>query len=213
MFETQAIFSNCKVLKMNSFSSPERIIFYIENTHSVTILIEDNRKALRKRLLKSNRLDYVGPLIETKQLESKINRLLLSFSQTINLENEVGSTCVEYPTKEFDSFHHCDEDFVYQEMRLKYNLMPFWAAKTLDEVTKLQFYDTTSLKGRLPWRYLMEGAEESNCSHPCKSTKASKLSINTLIYIKYHMTDLWSCLAKDRETCKYSKWDPIRFSS
>ena len=102
---------------MNSFSSPERIIFTIENTHSVTFTIEDNRKALRKRLLKSNKLDYVGPLIETKQQESKINRLLLSVSQTINLENEAGSTCVEYPTKEFHSFHHCDEDFVYQENR------------------------------------------------------------------------------------------------
>ena len=155
-------------------------MFTIENTHSVTFTIEDNRKALRKRLLKSNKLNYVGPLIETKQQESKINRILLSVSQTINLENEAGSTCVEYPTKDFNSFHDCNEDFVYQEMSQKYNLMPFWAAKTLDEVTKLQFYDTTSLKGFLPWRYLLEGAEESNCSHPCKSTKARQTKI-TLI--------------------------------
>ena len=178
MFETQPpIFSNCKILKMDSFSSPEKIIFYIENTHSVTILIEDNRKALRKRLLKSNRLDYVGPLIETKQQESKINRLLLSFSQTINLENEADSTCAEYPTKEFNSFHHCDEDFVYQEMRQKYNLIPFWAAKTLDEVTRLQFSESLN-GGAPPYRYLMEGAEESNCSHPCKSTKATIITLN-----------------------------------
>ena len=42
---------------------------------------------------------------------------------------------VEYPTKEFKSFHDCDEHYVYQEMKQKYNLMPFWAAKNIDEIT------------------------------------------------------------------------------
>lgn len=174
MFETENIFSNCKMLKMNSFSSPNRILFSIKNSHTVTVLIEDRKKALRKRLLKSNSLDYEGSSIETKRNVSKIDRLLLTFSQTINLENQADNVCVEYPTEKFESFYDCDEHYVYQEMRQKYNLMPFWAAKTLDEVTRLQFYNTTNLPGAMPWRYLMEGAEESNCHKPCKSTKVKK---------------------------------------
>ena len=67
MFETENIFSNCKMLKMNSFSSPNRILFSIKNSHTVTVLIEDRKKALRKRLLKSNSLDYEGSSIETKR--------------------------------------------------------------------------------------------------------------------------------------------------
>ena len=177
MFETENIFSNCRMLKMNSFSSPDRILFNIRNSHSVTVLIEDRKKALRKRLLKSNSLDYEGSVIETKRNISKIDRLLLTFSQTINLENEADNMCVEYPSEKFTSFYDCDENYVYQEMRQKYNLMPFWAAKTLDEVTRLQYYDISSLQGPVPWRYLMEGAEESNCHKPCKSTKVKNLQL------------------------------------
>ena len=174
MFEAQSIFPNCKMVKKSSIPSPEKILFKIKTSHTVSVLIEDRGKALRKRLSKSNSLDYVGSLIETKKNQSKIDRFLLSFTQTIDLEQVAGSMCMEYPTKNFKSFYDCDEDFVYQEMKQKHNLMPFWAAKTFDEVTKLDYYNTTNLPRNLPWRYLLEGAEESNCLRPCKSTKVEK---------------------------------------
>ena len=180
MFEASSIFFYCKLVNMSFLLSSNKILFKIKTSHSVTILIEDRGKALRKRLLKSNSLDYVGSVIETKKNQSKLERFLLSFTQTKDLEQEAGSMCEEYPTQKFKSFHDCDEHYVYQEMKQKYNLMPFWAAKTLDEVTRLEYYNTTNLKGRwnLPWRYLLEGAEESNCLRPCRSTKVeNKLDI------------------------------------
>ena len=136
----------------------------------VTILVEDRMKALARRLSKSNSLDYIGPPIKTGSSNPKFRQFILRIAQTIDLEEDPGSMCINYPTKAFTSFRDCDERFVYQEMKQKYNLMPFWAAKSLDEVTKLVHYNKENLTIP-PWRYLLEGARESNCQLPCKSTK------------------------------------------
>ena len=172
-FETIPIFPNCKTLMINYSSPPDRIVLNLKYNPmvEVSVLIEDRMKALRRRLSKSNSLDYFGPPIETKRLNPKIYRFILSVAQTMELEEDPGSMCVNYPTKTFPSFHDCDESFVYQEMRQKYNLMPFWAAKSLDEVTQLKYYNSETLTTNLPWRFLLEGAQESNCLRPCKSTK------------------------------------------
>lgn len=160
---------------INYSSPPDRIMLALKNSRmfEVTVLIEDRTKALRRRLSKSNSLDYFGPPMETKRLSPKIDRFVLSVAQTIELEEDPGSMCINYPTKTFASFHDCDESFVYQEMRQKYNLMPFWAAKSLDEVTKLKYFNTENMTTTLPWRFLLEGAQESNCLRPCKSTKVN----------------------------------------
>ena len=177
-------------------------------------------KTLRKRISKSNSLDYVGSVISTMKLKPNIDRFILSFKQTIDLESEAGSMCVDYPTNIFKSFHDCDEDYVYQEMKQKYNLMPFWASKTLDEVTRLKYYNTTNWKGALPWRYLLEGAEESNCLRPCRSTKVEKLyrtmqckdNLDTKLFP--YSTDFWIRLDEYRETFKLAVLDySNRFST
>ena len=179
--ETPLIFPRCKTLKINYSSPPDRIFLHFKNNQmfdDVTVLIEDRMKALRRRLSKSNSLDYIGPPIKTRRLSPKIDRFILSFAQTIDLEEDPGSMCTDYPTKTFASFHDCDENFVYQEMRQKYNLMPFWAAKSLNEVTKLKYVNTDIYDSTLPWRFLLEGAQESNCLRPCKSTM-----VKTIIFI------------------------------
>ena len=185
MFETHAqlIYPNCKTLRINYSSSPERILLNIDNIQAfgVSILVEDRMKALRRRLSKSNSLDYIGPPIESKRRIPKFYRFILRIAQTIDLEEDPGSICTNYPTKTFASYRDCDERFVYQEMK-KYNLMPFWAAKSLNEVTKLVHYNKENLTAP-PWRYLLEGSQESNCQLPCKSTKVNACSFSNKIYI------------------------------
>ena len=178
--ETHLIFPTCKTLRINYSSPPDRIFLHFKNSHmfdDVTVVIEDRMKALRRRLSKSNSLDYLGPPIKTRRLSPNIDRFILSFAQSIDLEEDPGSMCADYPTKTFASFHDCDENFVYQEMRQKYNLMPFWAAKSLSEVTKLEYVNTENYDSTLPWRFLLEGAQESNCLRPCKSTKVNTIFI------------------------------------
>ena len=66
----------------------------------------------------------------------EIKRFYLSISQTRNLEMDPGKSCKNYPTEKFSSYQDCDESFVYNLMKNKYKIMPFWAARKLDEVTE-----------------------------------------------------------------------------
>ena len=95
--------------------------------------IEDRRKALAKRKLRSSSLAYEGSPISLKELKPIYNKYFATISQQRALEPY--SDCKNYPTNGFKNYRECDEDFVYKEMKNNYKFMPFWAAKTLDEVT------------------------------------------------------------------------------
>ena len=104
----------------------------------VLVRIEDQKKTLRKRGLRSQINDYDGIPIEIDDLSSGITKkFFLTFSQRINLDTEEGIDCINYPGEEFQSYQDCDEDFVYNKMKNEFKIMPFWAAKSLDEVTNL----------------------------------------------------------------------------
>ena len=103
---------------------------------SLSLGIEDRQRALTKRSLRSASVAYESPLIELNDiLPPRIQKYFLTMSQTIELESS--GECKNYPTSGYLNYRECDEDFVYNEMKNKYKFMPFWAAKTLSEVTKL----------------------------------------------------------------------------
>ena len=80
--------------------------------------------------------DYDGIPLKIENLNSGMfYRFSLAFFETFNLKSDSGKNCEDYPTETFSSYRDCDMDFVYNEMRSQYKFMPFWAAKTLDEVT------------------------------------------------------------------------------
>ena len=87
-----------------------------------------------KRTLRSTSLAYEGSPIRLELDEEKYKKYFLTISQQRDLESY--SECKNYPTNSFENYRKCDEDFVYTAMK-KYNFMPFWAAKTLDEVTPI----------------------------------------------------------------------------
>ena len=112
------------------------LIFNRVKNLAVTVKIEDRRKSLLKRSLNLNIFDYEGIPLQIADLRTGIFLdLSLTVSNTIDLESDTGIECTNYPSNEFTSYRECDESFVYNEMKNSYNLMPFWAAKTLDEVT------------------------------------------------------------------------------
>ena len=138
--------------------------FALENL-GVAIQIEDRGTSLLKRRLRSQRHDYVGPIVEIESLSRVVQRRFhLKISQTINLEIDSGIRCRNYPNKDFLSYRKCDENFVYKKMKTTYKVMPFWAAKTFGEVTNR----TEFVKD---YNYLFTGLEESDCPKPCKSTQ------------------------------------------
>ena len=82
---------------------------------------------------------YKGSSIEINELTIPKDVLfLITISQTIHLESESGLKCKNYPSDLFKSYQECDEAFVYNEMKNRYKIMPFWAAQSLDEVTNIR---------------------------------------------------------------------------
>ena len=112
-------------------------LFFKENKNRIMLTIHDKERVLIKRGLKAEIDSYDGEHMEL-DLENPMNRkYFISMKQNIHLEMESGINCKNYPSGDFSSYRDCDEDFVYNEMKIKHNLMPFWAAQNLDEVTKL----------------------------------------------------------------------------
>ena len=60
-------------------------------------------------------------------------------TQDIHVAADTSKNCVNYPTSKFKSYTHCDEEFVYNMFQNEIGLMPFWVAKSMDEVTQLKY--------------------------------------------------------------------------
>ena len=98
--------------------------------------IEDKEKSLQKRSLRSQTLEYDGSRIEIDDLSSGMyKRLFLKLELTLNLDSDSGINCKNYPYDNFLSFRECDENYVYKKVLKNYKIMPFWAAKTLSDVS------------------------------------------------------------------------------
>ena len=136
-------FPACQTIDLNDyFDFNKNVPIYIKfNLNKIPNLgvqlkVDDKKKHLIRRTLESNMFDYDGIPLKIKNLNSGMfYRFSLDFFETFNLKSDSGKNCEDYPTKTFSSYKDCDMDFVYNKMRNQYKLMPFWAAKTLDEVT------------------------------------------------------------------------------
>ena len=117
---------------------PSYIDIYLNNITNLAAVIklEDRRKSLSNRPVLSNE----GFALQIEDLTSgKHYDYSLTIFEKIDLEagqgNEKG--CRNYPTETFLNYSDCDMDFVYNKMKDEYKIMPFWAAKTLNDITNL----------------------------------------------------------------------------
>ena len=121
-------------------NTPEILIFSfmkIKNV-GVSLKIVDQQKGLN-RVLRSQSADFDSETMGMEDLaETMIKRYFITFSITRNLETHSGISCKKYPSGSFSSYKDCDEKYVYDVMKNKYGIMPFWAASRLSEVTNLK---------------------------------------------------------------------------
>ena len=66
----------------------------------------------------------------------------VKLSQTIYSERDKSKPCVNYPTEKYVSYEDCDRRTVYQNVLDKFNLVPFWSARSLDEVSMTRYLIT-----------------------------------------------------------------------
>lgn len=116
------------------------IYFNKLNNLGVSLTIEDREKSLKKRSLRSQTQEYDGSRIDIDDLSSGLyKRLFLKLEQNIHMESDLGINCKNYPTNDYTSFGACDESYVYNTMRNKHKVMPFWAAKNIEEVSNNRY--------------------------------------------------------------------------
>ena len=133
---------SCHLVKYEDFginATPVTLVFGFKalSKYRVILKIRDVNTVLRKRSLRSQSNDYVGPPIEITDLSSSVyKRFFLTLKQKIRLEDGPGIECKNYPYKEFSTYQECDERFVQNKMA-SFSFMPFWAASSLKEVTNL----------------------------------------------------------------------------
>lgn len=128
----------CQLVNLNDYidfsqNVPSNVEFYFNDVPNlgVSLQVEDGRRSLTKRPLISNSNDYDGIPLQIENLTShKYFEFSFTLSETINFQN-----CNDYPTEKYTTYNECDIDFVYNEMKNKFMIMPFWAAKNLEEVT------------------------------------------------------------------------------
>ena len=133
----------CQTIDLNEyFDFKTNVPSYIEfnfnkiSNLGVKIKIGDKRRSLTRRTLESSYFDYEGVPIEIENLKSGVfYEYTIKLLETNSIKVGNGKSCVDYPTSKFSSFNHCDMVYVYNEMKNKYKIMPFWAARNLDEVT------------------------------------------------------------------------------
>ena len=90
------------------------------------------------------------------------------FSQEEYSPEDPANPCVNYPTKEYDSYTDCDDHFVRRS--LPPGLNPFWAVYNLSQATN-SFSLSTEMS--LNWEGLFNGILPSDCLQPCLQTVAT----------------------------------------
>ena len=133
----------CFTLDLNDHLEfiPNHVSFHFYRVPNLALTIEvvDSLKSLVKRSLAWDSFDYEGEKLRLDLATVQSKLYALTLSQTINLEADEGKNCKNYPNKEFASYRECDENFVYNEIQEHYKMMPFWAAKTIEEITDIEY--------------------------------------------------------------------------
>ena len=140
-------FPICKNLDLHDYfdltsNTPLEITIYAKQTPGValTVLFEERERKL-KRALKSLRKNYLGPVLKIDDLNrSRTVKAFITLSQTINTERDTSKPCRHYPYKHYKTYSDCDQEFINKRILETYGVIPFWTAKSLDDVTKLRLH-------------------------------------------------------------------------
>ena len=143
---SRADYRGCQLINLNQYFDMSEIVptsiflkFSKQENYLVSLKIQDSKKQTL-RALHSNHFNFIGPPIQINDVISPSFTYAITYalkiSNFVNLEDDLGSKCVNYPNKDFKSYQDCDADFVHKKILRTYNITPFWAAKSDAEVTK-----------------------------------------------------------------------------
>ena len=151
----------------NKINEINEILLQIKSIKAGLSIVLLDKQRVARRPLKTARFSYSGPIVSSVNLEEpKYIRFLIKISQTINFEGNKNYPCKMYEENKNKSFGECDDQFVENKMKQKYNITPFWATDDLDDVTERASFKYTKELGAL-----YKGDIESPCMVPCILTQ------------------------------------------
>ena len=134
----------CRILDLkDNFdlnASPLQVYFSAKENPNLelTIFVEQVNRVM-KRPQKILQFDYVGPTIYNSLNTPKSLSFLMKFSQIKYLEEAPQHRCLDYPTEQFENYGDCDEKNIYERFKNQFKIMPFWVARSSEEVTDLRW--------------------------------------------------------------------------
>ena len=124
---------------LNKNSTPSVVWLEFDKADASVSLNLEEKTMKMNRTLKNIKTKYSGPHITIPNLRKlRSIEIFVKFTQTINIENDENKPCQNYPTEEFKTFGHCDQDYLEKSLG-RFGLNSFWSAKSLDDVTKLRY--------------------------------------------------------------------------
>ena len=60
-------------------------------------------------------------------------------TQTINTEEDETKKCKNYPNKDYGSYQECDNNYLYNQFRNNFGIMPVWVTDKFEEVTQSMY--------------------------------------------------------------------------
>ena len=136
-------YPSCQMLDMTEYFdfeeyTPLQIFIYLSKLDKigVSVFFEETNKALSRRL-KTNMLSYQGPTFQNNDLSNPIDlQGIVKISQNVDSEEEENKKCKNYPFNNSVNFKDCDEKYNVDQFSSIFQLMPFWVAKDLEEVSE-----------------------------------------------------------------------------
>ena len=153
------------------------------------VLTFEDRNFISVRPITTAFFKNLGDKIELMQNSPSSHKAVsygLSFEKTIFNEKDLSKDCVNYPTKEFQSYWNCDYKFINQYLSI-YDLNPMWAKdpeKNITKLTQVKYYTSignfnisnkyfvqvnTSIPAWI-YRNLAKGVTTSDCRMSCIET-------------------------------------------
>ena len=142
-------FPLCQTLDLHDYfnlkdRTPLVIWLALNQTESVGVSfrIEDRLKRV-KRAIMSQLKSYSGPVLSIKDLgvPRQIESLVV-LSQTKFSEKDEENQCRNYPYANYQGFEDCDFDWVQKELSKLSSVVPFWASRNMEAVTKFRYCET-----------------------------------------------------------------------
>ena len=120
--------------------------FHLKKDIDCLFLVEDKERFTRRPVIWKKEMLNQADVEFFRDNKSTVHEFALSISRTEYSEEDKDRDCVHYPTKEYQTYADCDQDYV--KRTLPSDLVPFWNADKVSQATSFWTSDDTKISNK-----------------------------------------------------------------